>query len=376
MTLSCRFSDTTKLGYLLGMGTAVPERMIEQKNFTADFLDTLTDSKRVKDIARKINKSCGITTRHLAYYKDEYAKNPSLTKFGAPTLDDRLTMFENVGVAIGHEAAEKAIADWGGDKSDITHIFTYSSSGMLCPGLDLRLIKSLGLRQQTKHVFVSYMGCHAGLVGLRSAYETALADPSHRVLVVCSEVNSANGQALDPEHPVNNIIVNIIFGDGAGAMVVGCNPTKAEAPIFEIHRTSSTFIPGSDEDITARISCRGLVAGLTKDVPSLVSGAVDPFVRSLVGEGVDYEKDLLWAVHPGGKAIVDATEKGCNLSPGKLQVSRDILDRYSNMSSSTILFVLDKVRKDNEGALGNPWTLALGFGPGITVDGILMRLVS
>ena len=81
-------------------------------------------------------------------------------------------------------------------------------------GLDLRLIKSLGLPQSTKHMFVSYMGCHAGLIGLRTAAEIARADPKNRVLVISSEVNSVNAQAPDPEHPVNNIIVDIIFGDG------------------------------------------------------------------------------------------------------------------------------------------------------------------
>ena len=82
-------------------------------------------------------------------------------------------------------------------------------------GLDLRLIKSLGLPQSTKHMFVSYMGCHAGLIGLRTAAEIACADSKNRVLVISSEVNSVNAQAPDPEHPVNNIIVDIIFGDGA-----------------------------------------------------------------------------------------------------------------------------------------------------------------
>ena len=81
-------------------------------------------------------------------------------------------------------------------------------------GLDLRLIKSLGLPQFTKHMFVSYMGCHAGLIGLRTAAEIACADPKNRVLVISSEVNSVNAQAPDPAHPVNNIIVDIIFGDG------------------------------------------------------------------------------------------------------------------------------------------------------------------
>lgn len=131
-------------------------------------------------------------------------------------------------------------------------------------------------------------------------------------------------------------------------MVVGCKPTKEEAPIFEIHRTATTYIPDCEEAITARLTAQGLDVGLSKQVPivryenhgtvvrealppfishrtvslQLVAASVDPFVRDLVGPDIDYEKDLVWAVHPGGKAIVDATEKGCKLSKGRLNVSR------------------------------------------------------
>lgn len=165
-------------------------------------------------------ESSGISMRHLAITPEEYKNNPNLITFGAPSLNDRVKLWEKTGMDLAVEAAEKAIAEWGNDRKAITHVVTFSTSGMLCPGIDLRLIKQLGLSPYCKHYFVSYMGCHAGLIGLRNAAEIAQADPSHRVLVVCAEVNSVNAQSPDPAHPVNNIIVDVIFGDGAAGKLL------------------------------------------------------------------------------------------------------------------------------------------------------------
>eukprot|EP00850_Spirogloea_muscicola_P022049 SM000274S09996 [mRNA] locus=s274:15068:16928:- [translate_table: standard] len=318
------FDDTSELAHVLSIGTATPSRIIDQSTFGADYQDALRLDDKVADLAAKISRASGITKRHLAVPYSEYRSNPNLNTVGAPSLNDRVALFEMHGPKLAQQAAEKAIADWGGDKSQITHVLTYSTSGMLCPGLDLRLIKSLGLSKTVKHFFTSYMGCHAGLI----------------------------------------------------AMVVGARPTKRESPIYEIHRSATSYIDDCDEAITARVTEAGLRAGLQRNVPQLVGDSVDPFVRQLVGK-LDYETDLLWALHPGGRAIVDATEKGCKLSPSKLQVSRHILDKYGNMSAATVLFVLDQVRKDNPSTEngGKKWTLALTFGPGISIDGTLLRLL-
>eukprot|EP00850_Spirogloea_muscicola_P021993 SM000271S10032 [mRNA] locus=s271:99953:101814:- [translate_table: standard] len=361
------FDDNSELAHVLSIGTATPSRIIDQSKFGADYQDALRLDDKVADLAAKISRASGITKRHLAVPYSEYRSNPNLNTVGAPSLNDRVALFEMHGPKLAQQAAEKAIADWGGDKSQITHLLTYSTSGMLCPGLDLRLIKSLGLSKTVKHFFTSYMGCHAGLIGWR---------PSTYIWQGQHNSNHAQAQPPEPGQPINNVIVATIFGDGASAMVVGARPTKRESPIYEIHRSATSYIDDCDEAITARVTEAGLRAGLQRNVPQLVGDAVDPFVRQLVGK-LDYETELLWALHPGGRAIVDATEKGCKLSPTKLQVSRHILDQYGNMSAATVLFVLDQVRKDNPSTEngGKKWTLALTFGPGISIDGTLLRLL-
>lgn len=140
--------------------------------------------------------STGITQKHLAITYDEYHKNPNLSTYGAPSLDDRLALFEPEAIPLGVEAGTKAIEEWGGDRSAITHVLTFSSNGMPCPGLDMHMIKLLKLPVTTKHFTVSYMGCHTGLIGLRTAAEIAQASSFNRVLVVCVELNSCQVRAI------------------------------------------------------------------------------------------------------------------------------------------------------------------------------------
>jgi predicted naringenin-chalcone synthase len=167
-------------------------------------------------------------------------------------LDKRFDFFAPEAMKIGTLAAERAISNWGGDKSKVTHLITYSTSGMTSPALDMQLIKALGLAQTVKHFWCSLMGCHAGLVGIRTAAEIAQADAAYRVLVVCVEINSAHAQPLNPAKllDLNNHVVSIIFGDGAAGVVVGAQPLEYETPIFEIDRCHTSYIPDTDYYIT------------------------------------------------------------------------------------------------------------------------------
>nr|QBQ18371.1 chalcone synthase 088 [Pohlia nutans] len=327
------------------------------------------DTPEVREFSARICKSSGILKKHLAHGREMYHGDPNMQTYGAPSLDKRLSLFTPEAIKIGALAAERAISDWGGDKSKITHLITYSTSGMTTPALDMQLIKALGLPQTVKHFWVSLMGCHAGVIGLRTASEIAQADATFRVLVVCVEINSAQAQPLNPAHllDLNNHVVSIIFGDGAAGVVVGTEPAEHETPIFEIDRCHTSYIPDTDFHITARISQSGLVATLNKNVPVVVGQNSGKFVAQLL-QGSELKPDSVnWAVHPGGKAVVDAVEKGCGLMPEQLRWTRYVLENYANMSSPTILFVLDKLRDDAQKLptgsehLIHPWTVVLGF---------------
>lgn len=267
----------------------------------------------------------------MACTLDIYEAHPSLLQYRASNLGERMDIYEPVAMSIGKMAAERALGDWGGDRGDITHLITYSTTMILSPSLDLRLVKLLNLKATVKHYGVSLMGCHGGVNGVRSAAEIAQADPASRVLAVFVEVNSVAAQTLDPENPLLDLspfLLNMLFGDGAGAVVVGRNPTRKETPIFEVHKAHTYLVPDTVKSIGARLLESGMHTTLEKNVPAIVGQNIGPFVTELLQNTKLGYATVNWAVHPGGKAIVDAVEKNCKLKPEQLEVSR-----YCNKTS-------------------------------------------
>lgn len=259
---------------VLGTGTATPDRVFPMSDFARDILHGFgeNDTPAVREFSARVCKGSGIFKKNMAHGREMYHGDPNMQTFGAPSLDKRMDLFAPEAIKFGTLSAELAISNWGGDKSKITHLITYSTSGMTSPALDMQLIKALGLRQTVKHFWVSLMGCHAGLIGIRTAAEIAQADAAFRVLVVCVEINSAQAQPLNPAglQDLNNHVVSIIFGDGAAGVIVGTQPTEHETPIFQVDRCFTSYIPDTDHHITAKLSQSGLKATLNKNVPSVV----------------------------------------------------------------------------------------------------------
>lgn len=369
------------------MGTATPDRVFHMSDFSRDILHGFGfDTPVIRQFCDRICQSSGILKKRMVYGREIYDENPNLMTYGAPSLDKRFDLFASGAMEIATLAAEQALLDWGGEKSKITHLITYSTTGMITPALDMQLIKALGLPQTVKHFWVSMMGCHAGVIGIRTASEIAQADENNRVLVVCVEINSVHAQPLNPANllDLSKHVCTVLFSDGAAAMVLGTQPTEHETPIFEVDRCHTSHIPNTDLYITAQISQSGLKASLDKSVPATVGQNSGKFASQLLqGTGLTSES-VNWAVHPGGKAVVDEVERGCGLVPHQLRWSRYILENFGNMSSPTIIFVLAEIRKEAQkanfpqGSRSNseihPWTVVLGFGPGMTMEGILLKI--
>lgn len=270
-------------------------------------------------------KASGIHQKHMACSFEIYREHPSLLVYNDPNLGERLRIYEPAAMEIGQLAAERALSDWGGDRADITHLISYSTTMILSPSLDLRLVRSLNLAPTVKHFSVSLLGCHGGVNGIRTAAEIAQADPMSRILVVFIEINSVAAQTLNPENPFADLspfLLNLLFADGAGAVVIGKHPTRKENCIFEVHRGMTYLVPDSSESIGAILLETGLHTTLEKNVPSLVGQHVGGFVNELLQNTKLSYGCVNWAVHPGGKAIVDAVEKNCKLKAEQLQVSR------------------------------------------------------
>ncbi|KAJ7298749.1 hypothetical protein O6H91_09G077300 [Diphasiastrum complanatum] len=250
------------------------------------------------------------------------------------------------------------------------------------PGADFQLAKLLGLRPTVKRVMLYQQGCYAGATVLRVAKDLAENNKGARVLVACSEVTAVTFRAPCETH-LDGLVGSALFGDGAAALIIGSDPvSEVEKPLYEIHWAGETILPDSDGAINGHLREAGLVFHLLKDVPGLISKNIDKVLADPL-EYVHFPScnEMFWAVHPGGPAILDQMETKLGLSSDKFQASRDVLASYGNMSSASVLFVLDQIRKRSEElhlsttGEGYEWGFVIGFGPGLTVETLLLRSI-
>ncbi|KAJ7536265.1 hypothetical protein O6H91_12G062400 [Diphasiastrum complanatum] len=252
------------------------------------------------------------------------------------------------------------------------------------PGADLILTKLLGLRSSVKRVMLYHQGCFAGGSAMRMAKDMAENNKGARVLIACSETNVATFRAPNESHP-DGLVVAALFGDGAAAVIVGSDPiAETEKPLFEIHFASENVVPKSDGAVVGHLSEAGLIYHLHKDVPGLISKNLESILKdavNIVNCGSVEWNDMFWAVHPGGRAILDQVERQLKLKAPKFQATRDVLSTYGNMSSACVLFVLDQIRKRSQELKlsttgeGCEWGFLLAFGPGLTVETLVLRSV-
>jgi chalcone synthase len=193
-------------------------------------------------------------------------------------------------------------------------------------------------------------------------------------------MHTRNRHSTQNLHDLDGLIGSALFGDGAGVYVVGSDPKPEEKSLFEVHWAGETILPESDGAIDGHLTEARLIFHLMKDVPGLISKNIEKFLteaRKCAGSP-DWN-DMFWAVHPGGPAILDQVEAKLKLTHDKMQGSRDILSEYGNMSSSSVLFVLDQIRqrslKMGSSTLGegSDFGFFIGFGPGLTLEVLVLR---
>jgi predicted naringenin-chalcone synthase len=254
---------------------------------------------------------------------------------------------------------------------DITHVITVSCTGFVNPGSDWALVSELGLASTVERYNLGFMGCYAALPALRMARQFCLARPDAVVLVVCLELCSLHMQMRTTN---DSILGNALFSDGAAAALVSGRLPSGDEPALALDGFLSATAPEGRNEMAWEIGNRGFNLVLSSYVPDVISANVGRIVgdllapRDLLPADIDY-----WAVHPGGKAILDKFEKSVSLRAGQLEASREVLRDYGNMSSATILFVLQRMMRSEAARAGT--IAAMAFGPGLTVECGLLRMV-
>lgn len=273
-------------------------------------------------------------------------------------------------------AAVKAITEWGRPATDITHLIFSTFSSARTPSADRQLATLLGLRPSVCRTNLNLHGCYGGARALQLAKEVAENNRGARVLVASSEVTLI-GFCGPEEGCFDTIVGQGLFGDGAGAVIVGADPVEpVERSLFEMVFASQTTIPNTEQEITTRLMEGGMGFHISNQVPRLVGENVERCLldafASLGIAGAEWN-NLFWAIHPGGRKILDKIEEVLRLEDGKLAASRKVLSEYGNMSGSTAIFVLDELRRrrDEEPA---EWGVTMSFGPGMTVETMVLHV--
>nr|Q9SLX9.1 RecName: Full=Phloroisovalerophenone synthase; Short=Valerophenone synthase; AltName: Full=3-methyl-1-(trihydroxyphenyl)butan-1-one synthase [Psilotum nudum]BAA87923.1 valerophenone synthase [Psilotum nudum] len=373
---------------VLAIGSANPPNVFHQSLFP-DFYFNITQSNHMAEVKAKFTRMCaksGIKKRRMHINEDILEAHPSIRSYHDNSLDVRQDMLVEEVPKLGKVAADNAIAEWGQPKSNITHLIFCTSSGIDMPGADWALMKLLGLRPTVNRVMVYQQGCFAGCTVLRIAKDLAENNKGSRILVVCSELTLISFRGPTEDHP-ENLVGQALFGDGAAALIVGADPIPhAENASFEIHWARSSVVPDSDDAVTGNIKENGLVLHLSKTIPDLIGQNIHTLLKDALEEMFDAcnpssFNDLFWVIHPGGPAILDAVEEELNLKSERTHASREILSQYGNMVSPGVLFVLDYMRKRSVDERlsttgeGLEWGVMLGFGPGLTVETLILKSV-
>ena len=279
---------------------------------------------------------------------------------------DRLIEFMEYAPSLACEASSNALQKSGISPSAITHIVTASCTGMASPGFDHLIIDRLGLPRETQRTHIGFMGCHAALNAIRVARAFALADPDAVVLVCCVELCSIHFQEGDSR---DAMLANALFGDGAAATVITANDDAAEGGI-EMVESVSQYLPDSTDLMTWTVTDHGFQMTLDPAVPDILKECVGDWVQGWLGQhDLSIEGVGSWAIHPGGPQIIDAVRDALGIDELMCEPSRSILADYGNMSSPTVLYVLEHLR---EAGAPRPW-VALAFGPGLSAEGLLIR---
>ncbi|XP_043711952.1 chalcone synthase 2-like [Telopea speciosissima] len=282
------------------------------------------------------------------------------------------------------DAATKAIQEWGQPKSKITHLVFTTICGIDAPGADFQLVKLLGLSSNIKRVMMYHLGCSGGATAIRVAKDLAENNKGARVLVVCAEINSVNGFKAPSETDLESLLGLALFSDGAAALIIGAEPDMSvgERPLYQLVTADSKILPDSEEMVAAHLRQTGLSIRLAKDLAPTISNNIEKCLVEGFGKiGITDWNSIFWVVHPGGPAILDMIQATVGLKKEKLEASRKVLIEYGNMSSPTLLFIMDEMRKKSleEGKAttgeGFDWGVLLGFGPGLTVEMIVLRSI-
>ncbi|UWF76797.1 type III polyketide synthase [Microbacterium neungamense] len=376
---------------LRSLSTVVPETPLEQQTVRDVFAAQPELGRLAKRLVTASFDGSGIETRHTVLRELDLSEEPDDPMFFdrasgtllAPGTKARNEVYAREAGALFVEVARGALeADPVIGPDDVTHVVTVSCTGFYAPGPDYAIVQRLGLSDAVQRYHLGFMGCYASVPALRAARQFCLADPDAVVLVVSAELCTLHLRSS--ENP-DTIVATSLFSDGAAACLVTARELGDEAPSFSLDGFHTAIATEGEKDMAWTIGDSGFEMVLSTAVPQIIGENIEAALRPLyaaeeelgaafdagdIGDAVTH-----WAIHPGGRSILDKVQERLRLSDDQLRPARETLREYGNMSSATVLFVLQRILEQERARPGER-VAAMAFGPGLTAESALLTVLA
>jgi alpha-pyrone synthase len=363
----------TTVAVMEAIATGAPGRVVDQ-SAAADRIARLfvEDSQQRARIARVFEKT-RIATRRMAV-------DPLDPEFGAlrmqpGTVRDRMSLFYRYAAPLAVEVAARALASVPQGPGKIGLLVFVTSTGFIAPGVDVAVVKELGLSPSVSRVVVNFMGCAAAMNGLRTAADYVRAHPDMKAMVVCIELSSVNAVFTDD---INEVITHSLFGDGCAAVVVGARQVQQPlAPGSVVIRKSfSRLLDDAEDGIVLGVNHNGITCELSESLPEYLYAGVDPIITGILTDNDLAKSDIdLWAIHPGGPKIIEESVRSLGLPCSAAAPSWEVLAEYGNMLSVSLIFVLKLMVAQQVSTKAISTGIAFSFAPGVAVEGMLFDII-
>ncbi len=354
--------------YINDIATAVPDTFEHQQTVREIMKENVPGDRKTRSIIHRIYSQSGIEKRHAANYDFESVSGNGFFERifknqPAPSTGERNAIYERESKKLFLQVADQLVEQNPNlDRKSITHVITVSCTGFYAPGPDFEVVRHLGLSPSTQRFHIGFMGCYAAFPALKMAHSFCTADPDAVVLVITCELCSLHLQIDDD---IDQILAASVFADGAAGVLVSTK--EPEKSGYRLDEFSSALAYEGEKDMAWTISDTGFKMVLSSYIPSIIEANIDDIMQPMFESLEITKQDIdMWAVHPGGRAIIDKVEQGMKVDSDKVIPSRTVLANYGNMSSATILFVLDEIRRSSLNSHSK--VLPIAFGPGLTIE--------
>lgn len=356
------------MSQVLAVRGTLPDHKYTQEVVTAFFADLIATERLDRVLLERLHANAGVSSRHTALPLEDYA---AIADFGQ--ANDH---FIEIAPRLGAQAVTAALDAAGLTAQDVDMLLSTTITGVVVPSLEARVAPLLGLRPDVKRMPIMGLGCLAGAAGIARVHDYLVGHSTEVAVLLSVELCSLTVQRSDTSVP--NLVASGLFGDGAAAVVVVGDQhhlagVASETSRPEVLASRSRMYPDTERAMGWDVGSTGLRIVLGAEVPLLVEEYVgDDVDRFLTDHGLSRDDIEWWVCHPGGPKVLEALQQALGLSRYDVEVTWDSLDRIGNLSSASVLFVLEDTLRERPPEPGT-FGIVMAMGPGFSLELVLMR---